>query len=703
MKNVAEIFQDGMILQREKEVNIWGYVKANDLISLTFHPEGQLFSECDSDQVFHIQTKADNTGRWQISLPSHPAGGPYQMQVTNMRDVGVRVSQLELEGAHGRTTDLIRDIYFGDVWLLSGQSNMELPVERITHAYPEVLEQNQPMIRQFQVPLDYHFNGARQDVLSSSWKSATGDDIKTLSAVGYYFAHSLQEALKYESTVIPIGLILCAVGGTPIEAWMKPSLIRCYPEKYIEYMQCMKDDYVSRIQQQEAEDSNIWFQKAEEFDRGLQEEWFRENVDVTDWSTMDLHDSWDENVDLKECGVVWLHKQILIPEEYEGCSGLIEFGCLVDKDEMYFNGSFIGGTEYRYPPRLYPVPSVKAGINVLSIRMTAVHGIGEVVSNKAYELTLYTNPGEKVISLEGEYRYKRSLSCPPLPMATFFQYKPSGTYQAMLAPLTSYGITGFLWYQGESNSGSPEGYAEKFQEMILSWREEFGQGDLPFYYVQLAGYSPKGGSSTWALLREEQAKTQVLQNTGMAVAFDLGETTDIHPLNKRVVGERLALLALDETYGQQLVSRGPSLESISWKQEDINDVNRIVTESDSDDSSRSIVQYNQLDSNQNVTKLDAHDVSFTIEYNVHNSSLEENEAIQGFSLWVDAYEIPVMATTVCGSLDQVHITIPSFLSLYKLQERKHQLFLSYAWADDPIHANLYNVHGLPAEPFKRMI
>ena len=649
MKNTANIFQDGMILQRDKDNKIWGFVEPKAHITLSLWRDEQQIAEGEVAPIALIEATSDMNGRWQIILPSISAGGPYLLKIKNHNN--------EVE-------DQIGDIYFGDVWLLSGQSNMELPIERVTQRFSEVLEAHYPLIRQFQIPLDYHFKGMKQDVQPSSWKTATGEDIQTFSAVGYYFASSLQEAIvKNLKEQVPIGLILCAVGGTPIEAWMSPEEIVEYPNTYEEYLRCQDVSYVTGIQQSEEIRDNIWFQQLNRLDRGLQEEWYQEDTDTSEWANMNLFTPWDEVVALKESGVVWLQKKIVIAEEYDGCSALLNFGCIVDKDDMYFNREFIGGTDYRYPPRIYPISRVKSGVNILTIRLIAVHGMGGIVTDKDYELTIHGPNGEHKIPLDGDYQYQRSLACPALPLATFFQYKPSGTYQAMLAPLFSYGLKGFLWYQGESNAGTPEFYGAKFQHMITNWRTQFAQADLPFYFVQLAGYSPKGRASSWAELRDEQSKALHLPNTGMAIAYDLGEVTDIHPLDKKTVGVRLAYLAMKNEYGITVQSKGPSVECISY----------VDSHKDGEDQWLKVT-YTHMEGNE-------------------TNNNNEAEQIYGFSLWVDQYEIPVLAFK---QGNDVFISMPTVIK----SEDREQLSLSYAWSDDPSYANLYNEAGLPAEPFR---
>ena len=667
---LANIFCDGAILQRDRRNKIWGWrdigekpivvrlfknVNRNPII--TDDREGVVSLDCTDDAFV---TKVDKDGRWELEIPPYPAGGPYTLKVST-------------ENA----SQTIQDIYFGEVWICGGQSNMELPMSRVRRMFPdEISKGDNPFIRQFAVPLDYNFDGPVSDVNSSSWEKAKGENIESFSAVGYFFAKKLYEKLQ-----VPIGLVMVAVGGTPVEAWMSEEMLVEFPEAIALLETCQEEGYVEAVKLNEEKQSNQWYETLNHMDIGFLEKWYEPDFSDELWNTTTLDFPWDEKEELKGSGVVWFRSQLDIPEELAYQSASLLLGCIVDGDVVYINGEKVGSTDYRYPPRDYPLTHLKVGLNTIVIRVIVTQGLGGFVRNKPYKL-LWEDGRE--ISLNGSWKYKRSLSCKDAPGTTFFQYKPTGTYNNMVAPLVDFGIQGVIWYQGESNTGVPKGYEKKFGRMIEGWRQQFKQGDFPFLFVQLTNYSPKGGRLNWAALREEQRKASLsVPNTSMVVSYDVGEEFDLHPLDKKTIGERLALAALKKAYGFNVVASGPTVKEIYKKK------NAIVLSFDHVGGGLSINK-KRIGQEHFISNSEISGQKGTVsncEDQDQECPMMNQEYAGGFSMWIREVELPLQATL---SKDQVVLSSPKIMDATRI---------SYAWADHPETANLYNKDGLPAQPF----
>ncbi|MFO7296093.1 MAG: sialate O-acetylesterase, partial [Clostridia bacterium] len=573
-------------------------------------------------------------GKWEVLLPKLPAGGPHSMEIT--------ASQQRI---------IVKDILIGDVWVCSGQSNMVIPMERVKDIYEdEIAHCDNPLIRQFTVPDRYDFNGPREDLDGGIWEPLNADTVLRFSAVGYFFAKAL--FAKYG---IPIGLIKACVGGTPVEAWMSEEVVRQFPGNMEIVEQLRVDGYIDSIKQMEEAKVRAWYESIDENDKGIQKDhvpWFAPEYDASDWARVKLPASWKEMGLDSIKGAVWFRKEIDVPAFMAGKPAKLYMGTIVDSDRTYVNGVLVGSTSYRYPPRKYEVPAglLKAGKNVITVRVISNDGNGEFVKGKIYKL--FGHGYE--INLEGEWQYRVGAAIDePLPTVTFFQYKPTGLFNGMIAPLLNYGIKGVIWYQGESNTDDPKGYCEKFCAMIADWRKKWGQGDFPFLYVQLANFmeaKDQPSESQWAQLREEQRRALCLPNTGMAVAIDLGEWNDLHPLNKKDVGERLALLARKLAYGEKdLVASGPLYKSMRVE------------------GNKAIIEFSNIGSGLMVKgggQLKHFAIAGRDKKFVWAKAIIEDDRVV---VWHDDIPNPVA--------------------------------VRYAWADNPEGANLYNREGLPASPF----
>lgn len=616
---LPRLISDGMILQQNVVTNIWGWASPMETVVVEF-----------ADTTY--QTNASETGNWKIALKPMLAGGPHRMVL------------------RASNTITVSDILFGEVWVCSGQSNMELPMRRVRPKYPtEIANAENPNIRLFAVPQRYDFLTPQQDLPAGKWQTATPESVLGFSATAYFFANELYQ--KYKT---PIGLIHASLGGSPAEAWMSESALRAFPEHLREAEKFRDQALIHQVEEADRQRIGAWYKLLWQRDEGSQkgsQSWTEPALDFSDWKKMNVPGYWlDHDVNIGN-GVVWFRKNIQIPTALAGAAARLELGRIVDADSVFLNSVLVGSTGYQYPPRWYEIPEgiLKAGNNALVVRVINSSGKGGFVLDKPYELTI----GSQKIDLKGEWSYRQGAAMEPLASQTFIRWKPLGLFNAMIHPLLNYSIKGVIWYQGESNADKPKEYRELFPALIRDWRKHWQQGDFPFLFVQLANFQesqPQPSESNWALLREAQLKTLGLPNTGMAVTIDIGEWNDIHPLNKKEVGRRLALAAQGIAYGdEKIVYSGPVLESFKIKKEQV------------------VLTFKK--GSQLIAK--------------------DNKPLSGFAIagadgafvWADARiqknKIIVSNSTIA-----------------------RPVAVRYAWAGNPAGANLFNEAGLPASPFR---
>ena len=466
------LISDGMVLQREQSVKVWGTADAGESITVKFQKKS-----------YHAT--ADVNGRWSITLPPLKAGGPFPMQVNDIK---------------------LNDILVGDVWLCSGQSNMELPVRRVMDMFSqEILSYNNEKIRHILIPQEYNFHAPQEELSETGWKTLTQENVMDFSALAYFFAKEM-----YEKTGIPVGLINSSWGGTPVEAWISEEGLKEFP-LYINSKRLYEDD---------AYCSHIMFSQ-----------------------------SWGNNGLNPIGGSHWLRQDIEIPQSWNGKEATLRLGCIVDADSVYVNGVFVGTTGYQYPPRIYRIPAgvLKSGKNNVTVRIVSNGGQPSFVQEKPYKIIC----GNEEVNLKQEWKYRLGAPMPPAPEMMFFWYKPVCLYNAMIAPLQNYSIRGVLWYQGESNVSRRNEYVALLSAMIADWRRTFNQSELPFHIVELADFLSKDdldGRRAWAEMRQEQAKAAAVNsNTYLIRNSDLGEWNDIHPLDKKTLGKRAAESVLSNT------------------------------------------------------------------------------------------------------------------------------------------------------------
>lgn len=610
-----------MVIQRDTKVRVWGWADAHEKIKIRFRGRS-------------LSTTAKDDGTWQVWMPATRAGGPYTMTITG-RD----------------TTITINDILVGDVWLCAGQSNMVHYLELHQDRYAaEVAAANYPQIRQFTVPTRAALEGPAADLPSGNWITATRGSILRFSVVAYFFAKKL-----YDTYGVPIGIINASVGGTPIESWMSEEGLRSFPD-ITHTINLNKDTARVHGINRAAAARGRMLAEARPPDKGMNGPlpWYDPKFKPEGWHTIAIPGYWEDQGIHNLDGIVWYRREIDVPASMTGKTVRLSMGRIVDADQVYVNGVQVGNKTYQYPQRRYDIaPGIlKPGKNLVVVRVTNFAGKGGFVPDKPYYLAV---DGD-TIDLTGYWKYEVGSAFPRghfLPGINV-QNQPTACFNAMLAPLLPVAMKGFVWYQGESNAEHPETYEALQRAMIRDWRNRWG--NLPFLFVQLpsfmeAIYFPS--ESNWAALREAQRKTLSEPNTGMAVAIDAGEWNDIHPDNKKPVGERLALAAQKLAYGEDIEYSGPLFRS---------------------------------------AVADGNAVRITFDHVGTGLLAGENGQVQSIALagpdrkfmWADA---KIENNTVVAHSDEV----------------KYPVYIRYAWADNPVGASLRNKEGLPASPFEGQV
>ncbi len=525
---LPKLISDGMILQRDADVNVWGWADANEKIAVSI--DGK-----------NYKTIADASGNWKVVLKPHKAGGSFSMILT------------------GNNKIEINNILFGDVWLCSGQSNMELPMSRVKILYEYELSTIEYFnIRTFNVPQKYNFKTPETNYQYGNWQQVNPQSILNFSAVAFFFAKEL-----YEKYRIPIGIINASLGGSPVQAWMSEEALKAFPDELAEAYKWRNDELIKQTESHDAQISNAWYAEANKKDAGLGNPlWCSVDLNDSDWQTIEIPGYWGDKFSEIKNGVVWFRREFTISKEDAGKKAFLNMGRIVDADSVFINGKCVGNVTYQYPPRWYNVPEklLKEGRNQITVRVVSNAGNGGFVPEKQYELTTADN----IIYLGGVWKMKQGCEMPVLPGQTFIRWKPLGLYNAMIAPLNNYVKKGIVWYQGESNTGKPEEYTSLLTTMIADWRSKFNQKKLPFIFAQLPNFmeeKSEPSESNWATFRVSQSKVLSVPNTGMSVNIDIGEWNDIHPLNKKDVGLRLAKIAQKVAYGEKIIAVAPFVKS----------------------------------------------------------------------------------------------------------------------------------------------
>lgn len=525
------VFGDSMVLQRDAQARLWGWADPGERVRVSASWGGP---------AVEVLTPAG--GMWSLTLPTPPAGGPHTLTV------------------EGKNSLTLKDVLSGDVWLCSGQSNMEWTLNQTHDAREAIAGATQANIRLFTVA--NRFALAPEGDVRGAWSVCSPETAAGFSAVGYHFGREIHAAEG-----VPIGLISADWGGTVCEAWMSEAGARAFGafEDALTTISSLRADPAAARAGHE-ERQREWWASAPLGDAS----WIAPEFDDGAWSGAAQPASFGGALGSFD-GMVCLRRAVEVPAAWAGRDLTLSLGPIDDRDAAWFNGVWVGATteDGRWGQnRSYKVPGalVKAGRNVIAVNVYDTGGIGGMNGDAALlKLTLAGDPSAAV-SLAGEWKQRAGRAAgnlPPVPQGiTFHQNWPTALYNGMIAPIANLSIRGAIWYQGESNVSRAEQYRTLFPAMIEDWRRTFRNPGLPFYFVQIAPFAYGGDTGQAAMLREAQGKALALPHTGMAVTLDIGEAKDIHPRNKREVGRRLALLALADTYGRSVNARGPALASV---------------------------------------------------------------------------------------------------------------------------------------------
>lgn len=524
------VISNHMVLQQNSKANIWGWAQPGEKVEVK--GSWQWF--------FGSSTTADDDGNWQLQIPTPKAGGPYTITVK------------------ANNTIVLEDILIGEVWICSGQSNMEWTMAKAQDSDKYIPKANHPNIRLFTVP---KITAAQpQKDVESEWFACTPESVKEFSAVGYFFGLHLQDELD-----VPIGLINSTWGGTPAQAWTPPDMLADFPD-YNETVQQYINHDPAELEKQYYKQMSEWENKLQKTDPIANQDCTTPGFNDSDWETMDLPMRWSKTELDNFDGIVWYRKTTNLPPSWSKSNLTLELGLIDDIDTTYFNGKMIGQSLSWNKQRKYTIPAAlaKTGKNVIAVRVIDQRSEGGFWGQPE-QMKIYPSgaPADKAAALAGTWKYKASTHIKDVPsvpesLKNLGPKNPSVLYNGMIAPLVPFTVKGAIWYQGESNAHKAKEYITLFPNMIDSWRTKWNIGDFPFYYVQIAPYHYRGQGLNSAFLREAQTMSLSTPNTGMVVVSDIGNNNDIHPRNKFDVGKRLSLWALAKDYNKKnIVYSGP--------------------------------------------------------------------------------------------------------------------------------------------------
>jgi sialate O-acetylesterase len=634
MENMANLclsplYADGMVIQRDEPFPLRGRGAKNTAVTAVFC--GKSYAAC-----------ANEYGEWRLTLQAVPAGGPFTLEI-----------------ASGGEALAVRDIYSGDVWFCGGQSNMELQMPRVRDAFPEEWNlRDYPLVREFRIPQDWDFHTPRDGLAGGTWRRLSKATINMFSAATYFFAKKYAAAHR-----VAVGLVNASWGGAPTEAWMsREDVLKTYPYK-AEHARVYADGgFREKALAAALKSTTDWDAALDEADTGRAEHWETGCIhddDGDNWRKIVLPAAFNDVDGLKDfCGVLWFKRTFTAGKEFAGKTLRLWLGAITDSDKTYVNGVQAGSTASRYPPRKYTVRPglIREGENTIVIRVVCNNGLGEFTRGKPYVLFGENNGTEGAaanqcanIDLAGTWHYKIGARCGPRPEELCLKREASGLYNAMIHPAREFPVKGILYYQAESNEGKPEEYELLFKTLITGWRTMRGRPDLPFVFVQLPVWglpSDNDEAHPWAILRAAQQTALSLPHTAMATGLDAGEWNDLHPVDKKTIGERLFLAVEKLVFGASNSSPGP----------------------------------------------------LPLRHEVKNGVLTIPFANCANGLTA---KTPLVLTAVANGKHHAlaaKITGHDMLQaeLGGLQPER----VLYAWANTPKHAGLFNTEGLPAAPFR---
>lgn len=633
---LAGIFGDHMVIQRSQPVPVWGWAAPGQLIRVRFKQQNK-------------QVQTDPQGKWMVRLDAEPAGGPFELRIND--------------------TLVVRDVMIGEVWLCSGQSNMEFELSSVRNATAEIKAAAYPEIRQIKVARRVSPT-PKDDIPAASWQICSPYTAENFTAVGYFFARELVKRLH-----VPVGLINSSWGGTMVETWTSRGAFEKSPEfrEMINSLPVM--DFEGTVKQRK-ENLNMQIRNLQVNIRDSAPDtvWKYKDYNGDGWPTMQVSAIWEnQHIGLDDLdGVVWFRKEFNVDAASAGKPAELSLGKIDDFDETYINGVLVGSTKNYAALRVYQVPAglLKAGKNLIAVRVTDTGGGGGFYEDST-TLWIKTAMGKTELGDNWHFRvdsiFNESMGTGPNDF-------PCLLFNAMINPLIPYGIRGALWYQGEANADRAFQYRTAFPLMITDWRQQWGEGNFPFYFVQLASFSADNGNSnegsTWAELREAQTRTLALPATGMAVLTDIGESNDIHPKNKQDVGARLAAIALNNIYGQTMEYSGPVYDSMYVR------------------GNKIFLQFSHTGSGL-VVKSDSSFIACNWDTARQEPVAGNCPSIGGFEVAGDDRKFYPASAYILGN----RVIVFS-------KEVASPVAVRFAWADDAKAANLFNREGFPAVPFR---
>lgn len=610
------LFADGMVLQRGRPVAVWGAAQPKAVVNVRLATTSR-------------RTTASADGVWMVTLPAHAAGGPFTLSIE----------------AGGIRRD-VHDVRFGDVWLASGQSNMEFEVAQSKDADAEIAGAHDSLIRQFKIPISWS-NEPERDLAGGAWTVADPAHVGRFTAVGYFFARELRKSVP-----VPIGIINSTWGGSAIETWLSR---RAQHLSDSAWAALLRDDEQRQAAIRERLRATLG--ELPERDSGLTASaapWAAPDLNDDRWGPMPVPAYWEEHGYEAMDGIAWYRLAFEVDTAHAANGATLEMSAIDDDDITWLNGTELGRTNGYNVRRAYRIPdgALRPGRNVIAVRVADGGGGGGI--NGAVSLRFADGTAR---SLAGQWKFKVG--------AVAFGNDgqrlnkiPTIAYNRMINPILPFAIKGILWYQGESNANNvrqAKAYRGQLQTLITSWRREFssGGGTLPFFWIQLPNYNPADSvpptDAGWASIRESMQAALSLPNTGQVVTIDLGGATELHPRNKQDVGARLARVVRKVAYGQNVIASGPTYRSLAMRG-------------------------------------DTATVTFA---NAAAGLRVRGDSLGGFAIagadhrWVWAK----------AKIDGSRVLVWSAAV-------KTPVAVRYAWADNPEHANLYNSEGLPAAPFR---
>ena len=685
---IKGIMGSGMVLQRNKINCVYGTAEVYSDVIMEFRGTTSI-------------TQADEDGKWKIEFSPGEAGGPFTMII--------KCDEHRVE---------FTDIYVGEVWISSGQSNAQLPMERMKFSYPEefVLERNE-RIRMITIPINWSLDGEKDEIVDVGWQSnadegtkaeglssgvnwvcASPENLGGMSGTGYFFAKRLSKELD-----VPVGIINASQGGSPIASWLSRQALeemgdkKAYIQQSIEYL---AEGRAAAKQKEMAENQQVWNEALYASAAAPEKMFDQECAAVDGWADVQI----PGNFPVESAGFFWFKKIIELTaeqvEHFNTFKTWLWMGTIVDADTAWVNGVKVGETPYCYPPRRYPVPkgTLHEGKNVIALRVqkNSKNGPLRFFTEKPYYLftdntfvapcvyrnleerteSLYPLDGER-IDLSGDWKMKVDSQVEDCPAGMFFEWLPTALYNSMLAPCFRHAVSGVLWYQGESDAMHPQEYKGMLVKMIDLWRHKFvyGSKELPFVIVQLPNWSDGWNEDSvskdggWAVTRQVQSDAaEIAGHAGLVVSIDAGEWNDLHPEKKKTIGYRAAKEALRVAYGKNFISPSPKAEVCEFKK------------------GRFIVHFDCGNSSLIACKVDGKKADLNIE--------SKDKKVYGFSLLCSKKGEESVIPAAAELIDDKTVAVDVPHGVGDVKE------LRYLWADSPAPVNLYSRNSLPAAPFR---